>query len=488
MPAARYWRVVGLSAVGGSDLELSELQLYGASGRADAAATLTCSHTPAAGALTDLKDASTGSVCLFAGADVRSGGFWLGWDFGSAADISGVRPGSGSAQGTWLVGLTLQYFEAGGWVTAFNVAGFSWPGPSSMDAAPVAGDAEFSKVVLLLHGDDAPGATSITDSSAGVRTVTASGGAATAAFAPAFGGSAIRFPGAGVVLVPHEAAFDFSGAWCVEMDFWPTSTASAQMLFNKADGTGAGYPVQFFMAVGGTVTARSYDAGGNFLWSITSTAALSANARNTIAVSHSGSTYRLLIGGAPNGTATYSGPVPSNTAPISIGAYSNGVSPASGHIEEVRLTIGAERRTGSYTPSSGPFPGGAGSGGQVFGAIPVRGVESAALVAAATPVSAHSAGAPSLAVTARDVEVGGPGTIYGTTKTKGSPNAPTKARVVLAHQRSKLPVRETWSDPTTGYFEFRGVDVNQQFLTLAEDADGTFRPVAANRLTPEVLT
>ena len=88
---------------------------------------------------------------------------------------------------------------------------------------------------------------------------------------------------------------------------------------------------------------------------------------------------------------------------------------------------------------------------------------------------------------ARDVEHGGPGTVYGTTKTKGTPNTPTKARVVLQHQRSKLPVRETWSDPTTGYFEFRGIDVNQQFLTLAEDAEGHFRPVAANRLTPEVL-
>ena len=94
--------------------------------------------------------------------------------------------------------------------------------------------------------------------------------------------------------------------------------------------------------------------------------------------------------------------------------------------------------------------------------------------------------APALA-TARDVEHGGPGTIYGTTKTKGAPNLPTKARVVLLHQRSKLPVRETWSDPVTGYFEFRGIDVNQQFLTLAEDAAGNFRPVAANRLTPEVL-
>ena len=107
-------------------------------------------------------------------------------------------------------------------------------------------------------------------------------------------------------------------------------------------------------------------------------------------------------------------------------------------------------------------------------------------IAASAPVPAFSTLRVDAQV-ARDVEHGGPGTIYGTTKTKGTPNLPTKARVVLLHQRSKLPVRETWSDPTTGYFEFRGIDTNQQFLTLAEDADGTYRPVAANRLTPEVL-
>ena len=107
-------------------------------------------------------------------------------------------------------------------------------------------------------------------------------------------------------------------------------------------------------------------------------------------------------------------------------------------------------------------------------------------IAASAPVPNFSTLGSSLA-TARDIEHGGPGTIYGTTKTKGTPNLPTKARVVLLHQRSKLPVRETWSDPVTGAFVFSGIDTNQQFLTLAEDAAGHFRPVAANRLTPEVL-
>ncbi|MBD9405390.1 hypothetical protein IB236_08595 [Acidovorax sp. ACV02] len=108
------------------------------------------------------------------------------------------------------------------------------------------------------------------------------------------------------------------------------------------------------------------------------------------------------------------------------------------------------------------------------------------LSAASSPVPA-SVTTRSRVQLARDAEFGGAGRIWGTTKTKGAPNTPTKARVVLHHQRSKLPVRETWSDPVTGVFEFTGIDTSQQFLTLAEDAAGNFRPVAANKLTPEVL-
>ena len=117
----------------------------------------------------------------------------------------------------------------------------------------------------------------------------------------------------------------------------------------------------------------------------------------------------------------------------------------------------------------------------------IRTADSAVQIAASAPVPAFSTRRTAPLQLARDVEVGGPGTIYGTTKTKGTPNQPTKARVVLQHQRSKLPVRETWSDPVTGNFAFTGIDTTQQFLTLAEDAAGNFLPVAANRLTPEVL-
>lgn len=209
----------------------------------------------------------------------------------------------------------------------------------------------------------------------------------------------------------------------------------------------------------------------------------------TFALTRVGSAFRWFVNGVLLDTKTFAGAVfcdPAN--PLSIGGASNGVYACfNSYIEEVRITKGVGRYTSSYTPATGPFLAGAPEGeGQTFLPARLKTLEIPLQEAASAVVLAHSTHQFDSLRLARDVEHGGPGTIYGTTKTKGTPNLPTKARVVLQHQRSKLPVRETWSDPVTGYFEFRGIDVNQQFLTLAEDADGTYRPVAANRLTPEV--
>ena len=58
----------------------------------------------------------------------------------------------------------------------------------------------------------------------------------------------------------------------------------------------------------------------------------------------------------------------------------------------------------------------------------------------------------------------------------------------MQHKPLKMVARETWSDATTGVFAFDGIDTRQEFITLAEDAAGLFRPVAANKLVPEVVS
>jgi hypothetical protein len=110
-----------------------------------------------------------------------------------------------------------------------------------------------------------------------------------------------------------------------------------------------------------------------------------------------------------------------------------------------------------------------------------------ALIVSSAPVDPVRIASPDRVRMARDMEFGGSGTIYGTTKIKGTPNTPTKARVRLLRDRDGLLARETWSDQATGAYSFTEIDTAQRFTVLAQDLNGAFRPVAASQLTPEEL-
>lgn len=493
MPAARYWRVVGIRTYGGGDLELSELHLYGGGGRVDAGATLTCSHTPAAGALGNLKDADTATSCRFAGADVRSSGFFLCWDMGSPVEVVGLRPASAAENSLYISSLLLQYLDSGTWVFAAQPGRFVWPGPLAFDAPPAVGDTEFAKVSLLLHADGANGSTSIIDSSPSPKSATVYGAAAISTSVSRFGGSSLfggNQPGARVAF-PSSPDLDMGSLdFTIEAHVYRVA-ATGQFEFFMQHRTGTGYWGFWLGLPDGSAPEFAICNTNTDIFRATSGTPFPTGQWVHVAGVRLGNAIRLYVAGQQVASQVVSGALFGPSDPLILFGLSDGDSrfQFNGYLDDVRITKGLARYTGNFVPPAAPFPEAQGEGGQYFEAVPVNGGMASKLVtAAAAEVGPHRVTQCADLLLARDVEFGGLGAIYGTTKTKGSPNAPTKARVVLAHQRSKLPVRETWSDPTTGYFEFRGIDVTQQFLTLAEDADGTFRPVAANRLTPEVLT
>ena len=490
MPAARYWRIVGIETYAGGDLELSELHLYGTSGRLDAAATLTSTIAPTAGTLAALQDDNLGTTCRFAAAAVRAGGFALVWDFGAGntADAIGVRLGA-AAQEVFMAGCSLQYSADGAqWTWLVDFARYAWPGAGAYTAAPAVGDPDYAKVALLLHMDGANGSTTFTDSSATPNTVTAVGGVAISTAQSKFGGASANFSGTGVLLVPHSSDISLNtGDITIEMWLRLPSIGDGFILLNKQDGSSGAAPLQILTTAAGAVRARSYDASfATFFNAQTPGGVLTAGDWDHIALVRAGSIFTIYVRGVARASATYTGALLANAFAWSVGAYSNLTGdPLVGQIDDLRIS-GDARYTENFDPPTGPFQEAGGTGGTVIVAPTLHTAASAAQIAASAPVPAHSTPLTPRLQLARDVEHGGPGTIYGTTKTKGTPNVPTKARVVLLHQRSKLPVRETWSDPVTGAFTFTGIDPNQQFLTLAEDAAGNFRPVAASRLTPEV--
>lgn len=81
---------------------------------------------------------------------------------------------------------------------------------------------------------------------------------------------------------------------------------------------------------------------------------------------------------------------------------------------------------------------------------------------------------------------GGPGRIAGTVAEKATPNIPLRRRVRLHRDVDGLCVRETWSDATTGAYEFTDINPAYKYTAIAYDYAHSHRAVAADNLTPEV--
>jgi hypothetical protein len=87
-----------------------------------------------------------------------------------------------------------------------------------------------------------------------------------------------------------------------------------------------------------------------------------------------------------------------------------------------------------------------------------------------------------------DVNFGGNGRISGTVKVKGTPNYAVARRVRLFRDIDGLCVAETWSDATTGAYEFLNISMAYRYTVLAYDYVHTFRVVAADNLPAELMS
>ena len=178
MAIARYWRATGVQTYQGADLELSALYLLDSSGaRLDASATLTCSHLPASGALATLQSTGTGNVVRFARDAVRSAGFYIAWDCGSAVDVTALRLGSGDAVGTFAGWLDLEYFAAGRWQRMHSAGWIAWPGPRAyayMSQQPPS----YGNASVIANFEGANGSTNMVNDVSGGPGLSAYGGAA----------------------------------------------------------------------------------------------------------------------------------------------------------------------------------------------------------------------------------------------------------------------------------------------------------------------
>lgn len=209
-------------------------------------------------------------------------------------------------------------------------------------------DAYFGDVVLLMHCDTESPAW--VDSSMLAATLTESG-TITASTSSPLVGTASMVPGAsGKVNTPTALVYNMgSGDLTVECTVVLTATPSSERLF-EIGGTG----IQIWF--NGSTTSPTVLAFGGTVFTAS---ALSTSTTYHLALVKSGTSYTLYANGTSIGSGTRAGSDDGTTnRTIAVGNQDSAGQPAvSCKLDEIRVTKGVARYTGSFTPPSTPYPG-----------------------------------------------------------------------------------------------------------------------------------
>lgn len=229
-----------------------------------------------------------------------------------------------------------------------------------------ASDPQFRYTTLLLNGNGTNGAQNNTflDSSTNAFTVTRNGNATQGTFSPYipdgywsnyFDGSSTLTAGAAT---PPTALQLGSSDFTVEAWIYVTSTSTAQYIIsNLNDGSGV---MSWVFNVNGSTGAVTFGFGvdSNYLNNVIITSSSNAFTLNTwahVAVTRSGSTFRLFGNGTQVGTATNASTIYSASQQFTIGAAYSGQYKITGYISNLRVVKGTALYTSAFTPSTAPL-------------------------------------------------------------------------------------------------------------------------------------
>lgn len=237
----------------------------------------------------------------------------------------------------------------------------------------MAGDASWSSVALLLHGEGANNATAFVDSSPRPKTLTSVGGAKISTAHAIYGASSLFFDGADDYIAVTDPAntgdLNLNGVdYTLELFAYLTSLASIRTLISNFTVQGAG---RFYLAVGtaGELSMTEQDANGSNSASAASAAGVvPLNTDLHLAATKQGTTLRLFVGGTLVATGTSAARSGFTTSQLTLGKLDTGVTlrPMAGYMDEVRVTKGLARYTASFSAPAAPFHDGM---GQVSGTV-----------------------------------------------------------------------------------------------------------------------
>jgi hypothetical protein len=279
----------------------------------------------------------------------NGGSTWTTW---------GTSPTTNSATITSLTNGTAYTFK----VLATNAVGSSAYSSASSSVTP-AGDAYWSSVSLLLHGDGT-GAT-ITDSSSSALTVTANGSVTQSTTQSKFGGKSIYFNQASntYLSVADTAVLDFgTGAFTVEMWFYPTAftvggNATSLMAKNGNDNWANawgfdmdGTNLNFYIGPSPTDAGGAHGMSANTAW------------YHIAATRDASNVCRLFVNGVQKGGGATVSTNLDNSNALIIGSRQigggYGARLLGGYLDDIRITKGTARYTSSFSVPTAAFSDG----------------------------------------------------------------------------------------------------------------------------------
>lgn len=212
---------------------------------------------------------------------------------------------------------------------------------------------------------------------------------------------------------------------------------------------------------------------GGYWWPAPAQGVITSDTWHHMAVTRSGTDWKIWIDGSLYTSGTLSYNILANT--LYLGTNHGGKEYFNGNIDDLRITLGVARYTEAFTPP-----------GAIEYTMPSN---TLTLIDQENALSAYPLPAPVFkrqgAVTGtNDLYFGGNGKITGTTK--NTPALPVARRVRLHESRSGIAVREGWSD-TAGNYSFLNLNRDYTYYVVGFDHTNTYQGVVADKLVPEVM-
>lgn len=236
------------------------------------------------------------------------------------------------------------------------IPGFYAAGAVMAGGPTPGGDPHWASVVSLLHFDGPNDSTTITDQI--IRIWTVNGNARLRTAQRRWGPSSLYLDGNGDYLTTPDAAGLTLAGTDATIECWirPSDIKPHMAVVNKRPASGTS---EFSIYVAnGYLGAFGWNSAGEVI-QLTGGSQLEVDVWYHVALSVSGSTWRLFLNGALEAVGTTVGAIQGNGFSIYIGRDRiNSSRDFPGYIDDFRWTAGIARYTSGFTPPTAPFPDG----------------------------------------------------------------------------------------------------------------------------------